>query len=978
MIWQIGGYVNTHASVAGGDRDNPMASLRREEGLDFTVDQRRAIAHTKGSLQIVACPGSGKTEVVSQRVATLIESGAEPSSIAAFTFTENAANELKARIRRILEVRCPERADFGDMFVGTIHSYCYHTIRELDPRFRSFDVLDDAKRTAYLSMAYNRIGLIRLQKALGLRKYQVIRRFVPSADIVTDEMIPPKKLRDRRFRECYLAYREALTDDRYFDFSTSIAELVELSLRSPALRARLREKVRHVIVDEFQDINQIQDRLISLLSEGGESLCVVGDDDQNIFHWRGSDVGIIREFAKRFRKRGKYHQVRLQVNFRSTKAVIETASSLIARNARRLPKKMVPNPELRRPSEDGDIVLKQFPTDNDELKFISSKIRELRGSEFLGRDNAPFSLSYSDFAVIVRRNDDAARVVRYLDSLPEKIPAVASSGEGIFHRPEVQLALDCIGYCFDCGQWRDGAADIPDLARLKASYSAVFDPTAFPKADPRRFAVKMKALRVETTALLAKPKKKDYLPELGLLGIFHRVLSSMGAEEFDLGDVPHYNLAALSSAIADYESVWIRLRASQVPYFFGYVQAFAGNHYTESSHEEQSVIDAVRVMTIHKAKGLEFPVVFMPYFVRRNKHRTADLFLSGDDYPSARYMGDEEDDRRMYYTAMTRTEKYLFITGAERLEGLKKAYSMHPFAEELDGAHISEKLSTPKPKSEHLQRARLERVFPTSYSDLDCFNRCPQDFRFRHVMEYNAGVPVTFGFGTNVHNALSQVHTDYIRERRIPTEGELDALVDRMFKVRYAPPAIAENMKAGVKRIVKNYVDKHKDDFDKVLETEKRFEFVEGRSLIAGQIDLLKKVRADGRPVEVEIIDFKTDRNDGVYKENYAEQLRFYAIACLEALGLRPTAARVHHLDTDTFDTVDISEPQLTHTREEIKGRVENILSRKFVATPSPSLCIGCDFRRLCPHKGFATLESSGKRGTPRYARRGHRVSTTP
>lgn len=123
--------------------------------LSFTSDQLKAINHKKGHLRIIACPGSGKTEVVSNRIARLIESGVDPKTIVAFTFTEKAAEELKTRVRTILEKRCPQRADFGDMFIGTIHAFCFFMLKEIDPAYRSFDVLDDPKRVAFVSKPQN-------------------------------------------------------------------------------------------------------------------------------------------------------------------------------------------------------------------------------------------------------------------------------------------------------------------------------------------------------------------------------------------------------------------------------------------------------------------------------------------------------------------------------------------------------------------------------------------------------------------------------------------------------------------------------------------------------------------------------------------------------------------------------------------------------------------------------------------------------
>ncbi|MBI3859309.1 MAG: PD-(D/E)XK nuclease family protein, partial [Thaumarchaeota archaeon] len=152
-------------------------------------------------------------------------------------------------------------------------------------------------------------------------------------------------------------------------------------------------------------------------------------------------------------------------------------------------------------------------------------------------------------------------------------------------------------------------------------------------------------------------------------------------------------------------------------------------------------------------------------------------------------------------------------------------------------------------------------------------------------------------------------------------------------------------------RIVKNYVGLHKGDFVRILETEKKFEFALDDALIAGQIDLLKKVDEKGTVTEVEIIDFKTERNDSVYTADYERQLRFYAIACLESLGLDPQKAYVHHLDENKKSEVDISAPVLGATRREVAGEVSKIIGKKFPPKPSARICSDCDYALICPYR---------------------------
>lgn len=193
--------------------------------LQLTEEQENAVKHLSGNLQIIACAGSGKTEVVSRRIANLITNGAPPESIVTFTFTEKAAEELKSRIREILDVACPDRSDIGDMHVGTIHSFCFEMLKELEPRYRGFDVLDDPRRFAFLSMPrrwYN--SHLRTLKERG--KFSTLSNFFKSCDIVRMEDINLEDISDDDFIESYRRYEEFL-EARMFPILSKIDRCLE-------------------------------------------------------------------------------------------------------------------------------------------------------------------------------------------------------------------------------------------------------------------------------------------------------------------------------------------------------------------------------------------------------------------------------------------------------------------------------------------------------------------------------------------------------------------------------------------------------------------------------------------------------------------------------------------------------------------------------------------------------------------------------
>jgi len=916
----------------------------------FTKQQKKAVNNLSGNLQVIACAGSGKTEVVSSRIAELVKKGEKPASIVAFTFTEKAAEELKARIRSILDRECPSKADLGDMYVGTIHSFCFEMLKELEPHYRGYDVLDEPKRVAFLAMPrrYNYSNLPQLEDG---GKFHTILEFSNSYDILRMENVNPSDLSNKDFRRCCNEYDAFLDRDRFLDFTSMIYRLVDLLEKSKDARKRLHEKVQHLIVDEYQDVDPLQEKLIKLISKGGRSLCVVGDDDQCVYNWRGSTVDNIINFPK------NYHNVitvPIPHNFRSTSQIIDCAKNFIRHNKRRLRKEMKPSKKQANKPQNDDLFYTHFDTEDDEFSFIVDRIGALSGTDFCDKKGTPFSLSYGDFAILTRKRDEAAKIVRRLDE--EGIDCVLDIGEEVFNRPEVVLSLKCLAYLFNLS-FEDNTVTSRELM---TEYTTVFPKREYPKSDARRFVRILGRMKKAVRKIMATGKR-GYLA-YGLQPYFHEIIQAFGADRFEFRDVYNYNLAILSRAIADYESVWIRLRASEVKYFFGFVEGYGKHSYADTSHNDPALINAVKVLTIHRAKGLEFPVVFIPSFVKERHRAFGGTLIDEKLYDVAKYEGDIEDERRVYYTAITRSMKYLFITGSAKRK--KKdgtpykrpaAFEPHPFMGELAHcANFSHNAVITRKRSGYPARKISGSIFPTSFSDINCYRRCGYDYLLRNIYGYQAGVPPAFGYGTRLHNILNIIYKDFITSKKIPDEPSIDGLFDKYFFLRYATTKITDNLKKAGKRVIKNYVMVNKTDFTKVLETEKRFELVLGEALITGQIDLLKKLDEKGNVKEVEIIDFKTEKEtDDLYKKDYELQLRLYAIACLRSLGLNPKRACIHHLDRKhkrQKEYVKIAPLHLEKATKEASHAISRIIDRAFTPKPSRN-CVYCDWQKICSRK---------------------------
>jgi DNA helicase-2/ATP-dependent DNA helicase PcrA len=259
-------------------------------------EQEQVVAHRGADLQVIACAGSGKTESISRRIAALIAEGAEPASIIAFTFTERAAAELKERVvRRVAGVMGEGFLDrLGPMFVGTIHGYGFRLLQDHAPRYGNYDVLDEHRHAGLLSREFRNLGI----GQLGAKHWSPIRDLLRTVDVIANELIDPRKLEATPIGDVYRAYLKMLDRYRFLTYGLLISRAIE-ALEDPAIFQRVHGPLRHVVVDEYQDINPAQERLIEFLASAPVRLCVVGDDDQSIYQWRGSDVRNILTFISR-------------------------------------------------------------------------------------------------------------------------------------------------------------------------------------------------------------------------------------------------------------------------------------------------------------------------------------------------------------------------------------------------------------------------------------------------------------------------------------------------------------------------------------------------------------------------------------------------------------------------------------------------------------------------------------------------------
>lgn len=901
--------------------------------VEYTEDQREAIAYRGGNLQIIACAGSGKTDVISRTIAELVNSGVRPENIVAFTFTDKAAHALKLRIRSHMEDLSPDDPSIGTMSIGTIHSFCFKLLQDLAPRYRNYEVLDEGRRAALLARRYHELGLQRLDRRRSF--FRTILTFQNSVDYTRHELIDTARLTgNRAFQESMNQYDALLDDMQFLDFSSMTYRAVRLLEEDENNLRMARETYQYLFVDEYQDINPAQERLIQLLAGNSGNLVVVGDDDQAIYEWRGAAVENILTFSRRY---DDVTTITFGNNFRSTSIIVECANQVIEANQNRLEKEMMAGTEDHEiTGQRGDVYKIRFETRQEEAQFIVYKIQELRGFIHTDPKGNRRPIDWGDFAILFRSVGLSHEA--FTEALGEAgIPYTIRGTGGLFRRPEVNILT--LTFCFLADMGPERSMDMQETRRrlrsgLAEHFSWVNRSQFFSWLNRRKRGF---------------GERRRIFPQV----LYHEILEQLGVDENRIQPDVMFDLGRLSSLITDFESVHQWITPDNLRQLVFFLAGWAHEHADEGGLEDPSRTNAVSVLTVHRAKGLEFPVVFVPdvcagRFPSIMRNRPQQTYIPEEVFDAREYCSGDEGERRLFYVALTRSQKFLFITTARQGVYPTRLANPSPYLNDISHPEVLEEDSpdpTPRARGEPRPSADLE-VFPTSYSDLRYYLLCPHDYLLRKLMGFGPPIGQEFGYGKQVHNLLNSIHERW--RQSPPTEEQLNDLIEDSFMLRYTSGEPFEGMKRKATELITTYVAHYGHLFPLILESEMPFEFVLGEGLISGAIDLLQRTDpTTGDLVPVDVIDFKTGEPGDLDPEEGTLQVRLYAIGASRALRLDPQDAHIHHLSDNMRNPVDIGASALERAQRVIAQAVGGIKSQDFPQRTAER-CLQCDFRRIC------------------------------
>lgn len=903
----------------------------------------QAVLHRGSHLQIIAAAGSGKTEVVSQRVVSLLKDGLPSRCIVAFTFTERAAAELRERIATRVEERLGRGMldRLNGMYVGTIHGYCFQLLQHHVPRYETFDVLDENQLNAFVAREANRLGVKALDPKGQDGLFRSIGAFLKGLDVIENELLDPSAVPEP-FAGILENYFVALDRYRLLSFGQQIVRAVR-ELERPEVRDSVHGELRHLIVDEYQDVNPAQERLIELLAGPNVELCVVGDDDQAIYQWRGSDVTNIVEFVDRYPNVVTFS---IGTNRRSRPDIITTANEF----ARSIPDRLDKEMGTFRPGSSTGAEVSAWVADYevDEAGYIANAILDLHDAGLL----------YRDIAVLVRSRAAYRHLLEQFATFG--IPVQPGGRTGLFDTPEARVFGRTLVWLAGL-DWREGygwgqSVEDDDLIE---EYAAVFE-----LGRNRR--------RLTDTLHQWRAAAHDDSVKADLIRDFYTVLDVLDVRSWDLSDPLRVNrlgtLARFSQLLADYESVRRRARVDTdnegeqvggqdrgIWYYRNlgfHVLNYAQGSYEGFDGEADAELDAVDLTTVHRAKGLEWPAVFVPSLT---KDRFPSKFAGReDDWPiprtlfnAARYEGGDAEERRLFYVAMTRGRDWVSLSRHERVTTRRSGAS--PYWSEVVaslGSTDPDDIELPdlEPASSGVdQELRL------SFSEVAAFLDCAMAYRLRNLIGFQPRLAPELGYGKAVHHVLRMVAERTRASGSIPSPTEMERLLDESFFLPAANKVAHRQLKAAARRLVATYASDHSDDLFRVWQTEFPFELHLDGITVIGRADVILD-QEGGVPTALAIVDYKTSTAPDA---DHGLQLQIYAHAGRRE-GLDIRGAYVHDLkagadgDRPARTLVEIGDTAIATAETTVLGAAERIRVRDYSPSPEKQRCRGCDVRSMC------------------------------
>lgn len=942
--------------------------------------QKEAISTVNGPVLITAGPGTGKTYTLVQRAIYLIEEcGVEPESIFIATFTEKAAKELVTRITNELGKR-GITANLNEMYIGTFHSLCLRILKEnneytrLNKNYRILDAFDQQYLVYRNMKSFENDVLIKCTLPDKLGKWKKAGEICKYVNNLTEELVDADALledKDPSIAGCgkmIQLYQNLLVSDNSLDFSSIQVEAYQLLTEEPQVCMKLQEKLKYFMIDEYQDTNYIQEQLVFLLAGETHNICVVGDDDQGLYRFRGATIRNILEFPEKFGP-DECKTISLVTNYRSNSDIVdfynEWMQSTSGKNFKfdwknyRFDKQIQPHQKTHLKSP-GVIKLSVENDDDEWHEAIKHFINDLMESGKIS--------DYNQIAFLFRsvKNDNVKRLADYLEE--SGISVYSPRSAMFFERDEIRLVIGCLlllfpRYVQDLENWQHPISE--ELATYYLS-CAKYASSFFELEENQTWK---KWMRTTGRTHFELVGTTDYAYS-GLLyrmfefGPFAEIINTdIGGGMVDVR--PVRNLAKMTQILAKFEflhhvdvlnGAYLNLNVNQL--FNTYLRLlFDGGIAEYEDDSEYAPSGCVSFLTIHQSKGMEFPIVIVDSLssVPRNSNNDVLLAIEAKYFRRPSFEPHDKikffDFWRLYYTAFSRAQDFLILTCNETTRSPSNYFKgMY----ETLASYGSPAFDISEFDFSTVKDVDLKDTFSFT-SHIAVYETCPMQYKFYKELEFNPVRSGAFLFGKVVHATIEDVHKAVLRseEDRINRDN-----IELWFEANYISLSKTEHkylapaQKRAALEQVLGYVERQNDDWSRIKQAEVDVSLVQPDYIMEGTIDLIK-----GEGDSVELVDFKSEKKPDMEKdrerlERYRRQLHIYAYLVEQRTGEKVSKMHLYYTgEKDGLPTVTFP-----YTKTAIEGSIaafdetaRKIMKKDFSGCAENSkVCAECDFRFYC------------------------------
>jgi DNA helicase II / ATP-dependent DNA helicase PcrA len=949
--------------------------------------QLNAINHVDGPLLIIAGPGSGKTFTLVERVINLIQKHCvEPDALFVVTFTEKAAQELTTRIsNRLLELGID--FNINEMFLGTFHSICLRIIedyREYTRLKRSFVLMDQFDQQYFIYQNLNDFRKIdNVDQILGSDKTPVWAKsenLLQWINKVTEEAIDHQRLIESNdealiaLGDCYDLYQRKLDEHNALDFSTIQLEALNLLRNHSVVLELLKDRIQYLMIDEYQDTNTIQEMILKLLMGSDQNFCVVGDDDQALYRFRGATIRNILQYPDNFED-GKCKQIELVTNYRSHPDIIHFYNKWMSDQIWEVNNQKYRYDKLIKPRDEefepGPTVVKAISEVGDDwVDEVYSLLTNLKVNGKLTDWNQVAFLFKSV------KNEKVKALAQGLEE--QGIPVYSPRANLFFEREEIRLMLGALMLIFP--QFRSIRAPKEDVVLSIWQYYDLqcLKPFMEEVAKPEHKDL-LEWCQVSAKRHMGLSKNADY----AFSGLLYQLLQFPLFSEYldaESGNArAQRNLATMSQLLAKFEYLH-HISVLNPKYldsnlrglfnqFLKFLKDGGIDEYEDAS--EYAPSGHVSFLTIHQSKGLEFPVVMVGSLGSSPRKQYKDLdevleqgYLHRESFEpleSTKYF----DFWRLYYTAFSRAQNLLVLTDQER-QGVGRTPSKH-FSEYVDELHSwrEYKDEINQLSFDTVKDVNIKHEYAFT-SHITLFETCAEQYRFFKDLEFRPIKASPMLFGTLVHETLEDIHKAALRnEEHLITRENIEA----WFHENYRNLANRERVYLGDSTLgaalkhVMRYVDRKQDNWSDIKECEVDISLVKGQYILKGSVDLIV-----GEDNTVEVIDFKSEKKPDMEKDaerikHHKRQLEVYAHLIEERTDHKVSKMHLYFtgvesgVPTISFNKDGKSIDSTVKVFDDIVNRIE---SRDFGIAERPAkTCVDCDMKAYCDRKNWEFKETA-------------------